>query len=107
MELDENALATYPLRLVYEVGPRADVAALADRLAAGEEVSTEELRAVLGDDAPTDASGNFVLYAGAFREGGAGGSGGAGGIVAESTMNSLVNVANSYYPFTKDTPLYR
>ncbi len=107
MELDEDALDTYPLRLVYEVGPRADVAALADRLAAGEEVSTEELRAVLGDDAPTDASGNFVLYAGAFREGGAGGSGGAGGIVAESTMNSLVNVANSYYTFTKDTPLYR
>ena len=103
MELDEDALDTYPLRLVYEVGPRDDVAALADRLAAGEEVSAEELRTVLGDDAPTDASGNFALYVGAFHEDGAG----AGGIVAESTMNSLVNVANSYYTFTKDTPLYQ
>ncbi|OUO89482.1 hypothetical protein B5F40_10835 [Gordonibacter sp. An230] len=101
MTLEGDALDTYPLRLVYEVGPRGDVAKLADRLAAGEEVSVDELHAVLGDDAPTDAFGNFLLYAGAFQKGG------AEGIVAESTMNSLANAANSYYTFTKDAPLFQ
>lgn len=103
MTLDEDALSTYPMRLVYEVGPRDDIAAIATRMIAGENVSDEELSAALGK-ANSQAAGSFALYTNAFEA--ADGAAEGGTIDPRAAMTAVVAASDSYYTFTKDTPLF-
>lgn len=103
LELDEGDGDLQPLRLVYEVAPRDDVAALLDRMAAGEEVSDNEMNAVFGNSINADADGSRLLYTNAFD---AGGSGGESQTMPLTAASAVVAPTNSYYLFAKDTPLF-
>lgn len=98
MELDDGTPAE-PLRILYEAAPRADVSELASRIAAGESVPADEIEAVLGDDAPRDASGAFLLYATAFSEL-------DGAVEPHAAMTTVTAASNGYYAFLRDEPLY-
>ena len=102
LELDEGDADLQPLRLVYEVAPRDDVAALLDRMAAGEEVSDNEMNAVFGNSINADADSSRLLYTNAFD---AGGSGDKSQAMPLTAASAVVAPTNSYYLFTKDTPL--
>lgn len=99
MTLDPDAESTVPLRLVYEVGPRESVIGLADRIAAGAEVSDDEIEDVLGSETPRGASGQYLLYTNGFTGTGASAS-------ADTVMSAVAASTNSYYSFTHDTLLY-
>lgn len=103
LELDEGDGDLQPLRLVYEVAPRDDVAALLDRMAAGEEVSDNEMNAVFGNSINADADGNRLLYTNAFD---AGGSGDESQAMPLTAASAVIAPTNSYYLFAKDTPLF-
>lgn len=103
LELDEGDGDLQPLRLVYEVAPRDDVAALLDRMAAGEEVPDNEMNAVFGNSINADADGNRLLYTNAFD---AGGSGDESQAMPLTAASAVIAPTNSYYLFAKDTPLF-
>lgn len=103
LELDEGDADLQPLRLVYEVAPRDNVAALLDCMTAGEEVSDDEMNAVFGNSINADADGNRLLYTNAFD---AGGSGDESQAMPLTAASAVVAPTNSYYLFAKDTPLF-
>ena len=103
LELDEGDADLQPIRLVYEVAPRDNVAALLDRMAAGEEVTDDEMNTVFGNSINADANGSRLLYTNAFD---AGGSNGESQTMPLTAASAVVAPTNSYYLFAKDTPLF-
>ena len=100
MMLAEDAAKATPLQVVFEVGPRDDVAALARRIQAGEKVDAEEMGALLEGIAPSEETGSYRLLTNAYVDNGdATGAGGA--------MSALAASTNSRYLFVEDTPLFR
>ena len=88
-----------PLRFAYEVEPSPDVEALLERMDAGELVSDEELSAATGNPVVGGAGGKRLLFASAFD--GAGADAQAGTVASAWAAQT-----NSYYAFSRDTPLY-
>ena len=88
-----------PLRFAYEVSPTPDVKALLERMDAGELVSDEELSAATGAPVSAGADGRRLLYASAF-------SGSGDGAEAGAVASAWAAQTNSYYAFSRDTPLY-
>lgn len=99
MTLDPDAESTVPLRLVYEVGPSEGAIKIAERMAAGEEVPSDEIENVLGSGIARGASGQYLLYTNGF-------SGAGPSATADTVMSAVTATTNSYYSFTRDTPLY-
>ncbi|WP_158094562.1 hypothetical protein [Olsenella sp. An293] len=88
-----------PLRFAYEVAPTPDVEALLERMDAGELVSDEELAAATGEPVVGGTDGRRLLFASAFS--GTGADAQAGTVASAWTAQT-----NSYYAFSRDTPLY-
>ena len=93
---DTDAL---PLRFAYLVSPTPDTEAVLTRADAGEEVSDEELEAALGTDVQRVPSGARAVFASAFTGTGADAEAGA-------TASAWAAQTNSYYAFSRDTPLF-
>lgn len=98
MRLD-NALETTPIRLAYQVAPTPAVSALLERMEAGELVSDAELEGALGEKVAHGALASRLLFASDFT--GSGDSAEAG-----ATADAWAAQTNSYYAFTRDTPLF-
>lgn len=88
-----------PLRFAYEVEPTPDVEALLGRTDAGELVSDEELSAATGEQVIGGTDGKRLLFASGFD--GAGADAQAGTVASAWAAQT-----NSYYAFSRDTPLY-
>ncbi|MDM8270216.1 DUF7601 domain-containing protein [Thermophilibacter provencensis] len=97
MRLDE-ALETTPIRLAYQVAPTPAVSALLERMEAGELVSDAELEGALGEKVAHGGLATRLIFASDFT--GSGDSAEAG-----ATANAWAAQTNSYYAFTRDTPL--
>lgn len=100
MMLAEDAGTANPLQVVFEVGPRDDVADLARRVQTGDDVSAAEVEKLLGDAAIPDGEFSFNLLTNAYADNGKATGAGA-------AMSALAASTNTYYLFTRDTPLYR
>lgn len=98
MRLD-NALETTPIRLAYQVAPTPAVSALLERMEAGELVSDAELEGALGEQVAHSGLAGRLIYASDFT--GSGDSAEAG-----ATAVAWAAQTNSYYAFTRDTPLF-
>lgn len=98
MRLD-NALETTPIRLAYQVAPTPAVSALLKRMEAGELVSDAELEGALGEQVAHSGLAGRLIYASDFT--GSGDSAEAG-----ATADAWAAQTNSYYAFTRDTPLF-
>ena len=98
MRLD-NALETTPIRLAYQVAPTPAVSALLERMEAGELVSDAELEGALGEQVAHSGLASRLIYASDFT--GSGDSAEAG-----ATAVAWAAQTNSYYAFTRDTPLF-
>lgn len=120
MMLAEDAAKASPLQVVFEAGPRDDVAALARRIQAGEEVDAEEMGSLLEGIAPTEGTGSFSLLTNAYTAGGdtagdggdtaGSGGGSAGGGSASGVggaMSALAASTNARYLFAEDAPLFQ
>ena len=88
-----------PLRFAYEVEPTPDVEALLGRMDAGELVSDEELAAATGAPVVGGTDGRRLLFASSFAGTGADAQAGA-------VASAWAAQTNSYYAFSRDTPLY-
>ena len=97
MRLDD-ALETTPIRLAYQVIPTPAVSALLERMEAGELVSDAELEGALGEKVAHSGLASRLIYASGFT--GSGDSAEAG-----ATAGAWAAQTNSYYAFTRDTPL--
>ena len=98
MRLDD-ALETTPIRLAYQVAPTPAVSALLERMEAGELVSDAELEGALGEKVAHSGLASRLIYASGFT--GSGDSAEAG-----TTAGAWAAQTNSYYAFTRDTPLF-
>lgn len=88
-----------PLRLAYLVSPTPDTEAVLERVDAGDEVSDEELEAALGADVRHVPSGARAVFASAF-------TGTGTDAVAGAVASAWAAQNNSYYAFSRDTPLF-
>ncbi len=121
MMLAEDAAEASPLQVVFEVGPRDDVAALARRVQAGEQVDAAEMGSLLEGIAPAEGTGSFSLLTNAYAaDGDATGDGGdaegadsgedtGGGSAAGvgGAMSALAASTNARYLFAEDAPLFQ
>ncbi len=98
MRLD-NALETTPIRLAYQVAPTPAVSALLERMEAGELVSDAELEGALGEQVTHSGLAGRLIYASDFTSSGDSAEAGA-------TAVAWAAQTNSYYAFTRDTPLF-
>lgn len=98
MRLDD-ALETTPIRLAYQVAPTPAVSALLERMEAGELVGDAELEGALGEKVAHSGLASRLIYASGFT--GSGDSTEAG-----TTAGAWAAQTNSYYAFTRDTPLF-
>lgn len=98
LALDGNA-DVKPLRLAYLVSPTPDTEAVLERVDAGDEVSDEELEAALGADVRHVPSGARAVFASAF-------TGTGTDAVAGAVASAWAAQNNSYYAFSRDTPLF-
>ena len=121
MMLAEDAAEASPLQVVFEVGPRDDVAALARRVQVGEQVDAAEMGSLLEGIAPAEGTGSFSLLTNAYAAGGdTTGDGGdaegadsgedtGGGSAAGvgGAMSALAASTNARYLFAEDAPLFQ
>ena len=116
MTLAEDAAEASPLRVVFEVGPRDDVAALARRVQAGEQVDAAEMGSLLKGIAPAEETGSFSLLTNAYAAGGdttggggeaAGTDGGGSAAGVGGAMSALAASTNARYLFAEDAPLFQ
>lgn len=116
MMLAEDAAEASPLQVVFEVGPRDDVAALARRVQAGEQVDAAEMGSLLEGIAPAEGTGSFSLLTNAYAAGGdtTGGGGEAAGTDGDGSaagvggaMSALAASTNARYLFAEDAPLFQ
>lgn len=116
MMLAEDAAEASPLQVVFEVGPRDDVAALARRVQAGEQVDAAEMGSLLEGIAPAEGTGSFSLLTNAYAAGGdttggggeaAGTDGGGSAAGVGGAMSALAASTNARYLFAEDAPLFQ
>lgn len=116
MMLAEDAAEASPLQVVFEVGPRDDVAAFARRVQAGEQVDAAEMGSLLEGIAPAEGTGSFSLLTNAYAAGGdatggggdaAGTDGGGSAAGVGGAMSALAASTNSRYLFAEDAPLFQ
>lgn len=116
MTLAEDAAEASPLQVVFEVGPRDDVAALARRVQAGEQVDAAEMGSLLEGIAPAEGTGSFSLLTNAYAAGGdatggggdaAGTDGGGSAAGVGGAMSALAASTNARYLFAEDAPLFQ
>lgn len=116
MMLAEDAAEASPLQVVFEVGPRDDVAALARRVQAGEQVDAAEMGSLLEGIAPAEGTGSFSLLTNAYAAGGdttggggeaAGTDGGGSAAGVGGAMSALAASTNAHYLFAEDAPLFQ
>lgn len=116
MMLAEDAAEASPLQVVFEVGPRDDVAALARRVQAGEQVDAAEMGSLLKGIAPAEETGSFSLLTNAYAAGGdatggggdaAGTDGGGSAAGVGGAMSALAASTNARYLFAEDAPLFQ
>ena len=88
-----------PLRFAYLVSPMPDTETVLERAEAGEDVSDEELAAAIGAGVQRVPSGARAVFASAFTGTGADAEAGA-------TASAWAAQTNSYYAFSRDTPLF-
>ena len=88
-----------PLRFAYLVSPTPDTETVLERADAGDEVSDEELEAALGADVQHVPSGARAVFASAF-------TGTGTDAVAGAVASTWAAQTNSYYAFSRDTPLF-
>lgn len=116
MMLAEDAAEASPLQVVFEVGPRDDVAALARRVQAGEQMDAAEMGSLLEGIAPAEGTGSFSLLTNAYAAGGdttggggeaAGTDGGGSAAGVGGAMSALAASTNARYLFAEDAPLFQ
>lgn len=116
MMLAEDAAEASPLRVVFEVGPRDDVAVLARRVQAGEQVDAAEMGSLLEGIAPAEGTGSFSLLTNAYAASGdatggggdaAGTDGGGSAAGVGGAMSALAASTNARYLFAEDAPLFQ
>lgn len=116
MMLAEDAAEASPLQVVFEVGPRDDVAVLARRVQAGEQVDAAEMGSLLEGIAPAEGTGSFSLLTNAYAAGGdatggggdaAGTDGGGSAAGVGGAMSALAASTNARYLFAEDAPLFQ
>lgn len=116
MMLAEDAAEASPLQVVFEVGPRDDVVALARRVQAGEQVDAAEMGSLLEGIAPAEGTGSFSLLTNAYAAGGgttggggeaAGTDGGGSAAGVGGAMSALAASTNARYLFAEDAPLFQ
>lgn len=116
MMLAEDAAEASPLQVVFEVGPRDDVAALARRVQAGEQVDAAEMGSLLEGIAPAEGTGSFSLLTNAYAAGGdttggggeaAGTDGGGSAAGVGGAMSALAASTNARYLFAEDALLFQ